>query len=504
MKSVLLLILDGLGMGKRDDGNAFYLAQTPEIGDLLENYSHTYLQASGEEVGLPKGQIGNSEVGHMNIGLGRVVYQDLTRINKDIKDGFFFENPVLLSMIEELKLKDRTLHLLGLVSFGGVHSHMHHLLALLEFCKNHDFFNVKIHGFLDGRDVNPMSGLEDIEFLLKKLEEIGVGKLVSLQGRYYAMDRDQRWERTERAYHAIAKGIGKMTNDFLFSIRESYDEEVTDEFLEPLVTKDSFVEEEDTLLFFNFRPDRARQLTKSFIEEDFDDFFKDPLKVQMISMTEYDKSFNIPLVYQPEDYKNGLGEIVSQLSYRQLRIAETEKYAHVTFFFNGGREEPYANEDRILVHSPKVPTYDLQPEMSIYEVTDHVLRALDDSYKLIILNFANPDMVGHTGNLEATVKAIESVDECVGKIKKKIKSSNQWTALITADHGNSEEMIDYKNETPMTAHTTNPVPFVIFPEKNISLKAGNLSNIAPTILELLKIEKPEEMLSESLILKEEY
>lgn len=503
MKSVLLMILDGLGIGEDSKGNAFYQANTPEIDDLLENYSSTKLIASGEEVGLPKGQIGNSEVGHMNIGLGRIVYQDLTKINKDIKRGQFFENPVLLSMIEELKINHNTLHLLGLVSFGGVHSHINHLLALLEFCKQHNFYNVKIHGFLDGRDVGPKSGYDDIKYLLEKIKEIGVGELVSLQGRYFSMDRDNRWERTEKAYNVITRGTGKISNDFLKSIQESYDENITDEFLEPVANNNSFVEDGDTLLFFNFRPDRARQLTKAFIDKDFQDFPRDFLDISFYSMTEYDKNFEIPLIYDSEDYNNGLGEILSDLNYRQLRIAETEKYAHVTFFFNGGKEEPYKGEDRILVHSPQVPTYDLQPEMSIYEVTNYVLKALDDDYKVIILNFANPDMVGHTGNLKATIKGIEAVDECVGKIKEKIKSSKQWTALVTSDHGNSEEMIDLKSQGPMTAHTTNPVPFIVFSEKDYHLKTGNLSNISPTILDLLDIEKPEEMLSDSLILKEE-
>ncbi|MDY6065006.1 MAG: 2,3-bisphosphoglycerate-independent phosphoglycerate mutase [Finegoldia sp.] len=508
MDKLILIILDGWGIGKKYPGNVIDLADTPNFDRLMEDYPHSQLTASGEAVGLPAGQMGNSEVGHMNIGSGRIIFQDLSRINNDIESKKFFENQVLVDNILKAKENKKKLHLMGLVSFGGVHSHFNHLTSILELCKKLDFHDVYIHCFTDGRDVAPKSSIDDIKQLKEYIDEIGIGKIATISGRYYAMDRDKRWDRTELAYRAIAMGEGQTFSDPLEYIQESYDKDVTDEFIVPgLAIEDgkavSKVDEGDSLIFFNFRPDRARQLTRAFVDEDFDGFMRESIgDLSFVTMTNYDDTIkNVSVAYPKESYKNTLGELVSKLGHKQLRIAETEKYAHVTFFFNGGKEEENFGEDRILIPSPKVKTYDLKPEMSAIEVKDRVVEAINsDKYKLIILNFANTDMVGHTGVIESDKVAVETVDKCLGEILQAVDNHNYY-ALVTADHGNSEYLIDEETNQPFTAHTTNPVPFIEYPDKSLKLKDGILADIAPTILDLLEIEKPEEMTGSSLIIR---
>ena len=503
---VMLIILDGFGVGKTYEGNAVKLSKTPNIDKLFEQYPNTTLDASGFAVGLPEGQMGNSEVGHLNIGSGRIIYQDLTKITKSIEDGDFFNKNEFLEAIENAKKNNSKIHLMGLVSSGGVHSHNSHLYGLLELMKNHDFYNVYIHGILDGRDVPPTSGKEDIKELIEKIDEIGVGHIATISGRYYAMDRDKRWDRIKLAYDAFTLGKGKESENPLIAIENSYNEGVTDEFIIPTVIKEEgkpvgTIDSGDSIIFFNFRPDRARQITRAFVDKDFDGFEREKIvDTFYVTMTEYDRTIeNVHVVYTDESPVNTLGEYISNKGLTQLRIAETEKYAHVTFFFNGGIEEPYENEDRALIPSPKVATYDLQPEMSAMEVKDEVLNRLSmDKYDLIILNFANPDMVGHTGIVSATVKAIETVDTCLGEIiELLIKKGGK--ALITADHGNAEMLINEADGSPITSHTNNKVPLILVGAGDVKLQEGILADLAPTILELMDLEKPKEMTGKTLI-----
>ena len=505
-KLTMLMILDGFGENSEERGNAVKLAKTPNIDKLMKQYPVTKIAASGLDVGLPEGQMGNSEVGHTNIGAGRIVYQELTRITKAIEDGDFFSNEEFINAIENCKKNDSKLHIMGLVSDGGVHSHIRHLFGLLEMAKRRDFENVYVHCFLDGRDTPPASAENYIADLQEKMKEKGIGKIATIAGRFYAMDRDKRWERVKKAYDAIVKGEGNKQSDVINAIESSYQKEVFDEFVEPTVITNgdkpvATVSDGDSVIFFNFRPDRARQLTRAIVDSQFKDFETKKLNTYFVCFTSYDETMpNVHIAFKKEQIKNTLGEVIAKQGGKQLRIAETEKYAHVTFFFNGGEEKQYEGEDRILVPSPKVETYDLKPEMSAPEVTEKVLEAIDsEKYNCIILNFANPDMVGHTGNLDAAIKAVETIDDCVGKIVSSIKSKRA-NLLITADHGNAEQMIDLKTGEPHTAHTTNLVPLILITEREgIKLKHGKLADLAPTILELMNIEKPDEMTGESLI-----
>ena len=504
-KPTMLIILDGYGIGEDYPGNAVKLANTPNIDKLMKDYPNTSLEASGLAVGLPPGQMGNSEVGHLNIGSGRVIYQELTRISKEIEDKDFFEKQEFLTMIENAREKNKRIHLLGLVSSGGVHSHSSHLFALLELMKMRNFNDVYVHAILDGRDVAPTSGKEDIQDLIFDMKKIGVGKLASVSGRYYSMDRDKRWDRTRMAYDAMVLGQGQKTTDPVKAIENSYKDGVTDEFFLPTVVMDhekplALVEEDDSILFFNFRPDRARQITRAFLDEDFEGFQRlKRVHTFYLTMTEYDKTIkNVEIAYRNNAPINTLGEYISKQGLNQLRAAETEKYGHVTFFFNGGIEEPYANEDRVLIPSPKVATYNLQPEMSAEPLKDEILKRLDmDKYDLIVLNFANADMVGHTGSIPATIKAVETVDRCLGEIVEKLLEKN-GKALVTADHGNAERLRDEIDNSIITAHTTNKVPLIFVGGKG-KLKEGILADIAPTILDIMKLDQPKEMTGVSLI-----
>lgn len=508
-KVTMLMILDGFGDNKNKDGNAVKLAKTPNIDKLMKKYENTDIYTSGLEVGLPEGQMGNSEVGHTNIGAGRIVYQELTRITKSIEDGDFFQNPELIAAIDNCKENNSKLHILGLVSDGGVHSHIRHLYGLLELAKRRDFEDVYVHCFLDGRDTPPASAENYITKLQEKMQEKGVGKIASVSGRFYAMDRDKRWERVKKCYDALVNGEGIKASSAIKAIEDSYQKEVFDEFVEPTLicngeTPIATIEKNDSVIFFNFRPDRAREITRSLVDPQFDGFKNKDLNLHFVCFTNYDETMpNVHIAFKKEPLLNTFGEYISNKGYTQLRIAETEKYAHVTFFFNGGEEKQYQGEDRILVPSPKVETYDMKPEMSAYEVTEKVCDALEnDRYDVVILNFANTDMVGHTGSLPAAIKAVETVDECLGKIVKIIEEK-QGNLIITADHGNAEQMIDYKTGEPHTAHTTNPVPIVLVtPNKELKLKkGGKLADLAPTMLELMNLEKPEEMTGESLLIK---
>jgi 2,3-bisphosphoglycerate-independent phosphoglycerate mutase len=506
-KSVVLIIMDGWGYRKEKHGNAILHAKTPTFDRLDREYPPTLLQASGLEVGLPEGQMGNSEVGHLNIGAGRVVYQELPRISNSIKDGSLFSNRVLLNAMENTKKNNSSLHLMGLLSDGGVHSHIEHIFALIEMAKRNRVENLFIHPFLDGRDTPPKSALTYIEALNAKLKKLDVGKIATIMGRYYGMDRDRRWDRTKKAYDAIVYGIGNFAASAEEALHRSYENQVTDEFMLPAVIVDNknnpvgSIKDGDSVIFYNFRSDRARQIIRTLYEDNFKEFDRGGknLTLHITCLTEYDIRFGLPLAFPPNIPRNGLGEILGRKGIRQFRTAETEKYAHVTFFFNGGIEEPYNGEDRILVSSPKVATYDLKPEMSAREVTAEVVKAIaSKNYPLIIVNFANPDMVGHTGVFDAAVKAVEVVDESVGRIIDEARR-NGGDILITADHGNIEDMIDDKGE-PITAHTTNPVPFYCVTDKKVNLRdGGRLSDIAPTILKLLNIEQPVEMTGKSLI-----
>lgn len=501
-KPVLLMILDGWGIAPADKTNAAAMAKTPNLDSYFANYPHTTLEASGKAVGLPAGQIGNSEVGHLNIGAGRIIYQSLTRIDKAIEDGDLYKNEVLGRVMDETKRAGKALHLLGLLSDGGVHSHIEHLLALICMAKVKGLTKIYVHAFLDGRDVGPKTALEYIHELEDGMAQIGVGKIATVSGRYYAMDRDKRWERVERAYKALVLGEGGKAASAAAGVEASYAAGVTDEFVEPFTVDgvDGKITAGDGVIFFNFRPDRAREITRALHDEDFP-YFARPEGVRPVNyvcMTQYDATITAPVAFPPEEIKDTLGEVLAQHGLHQLRIAETEKYAHVTFFFNGGVEAPNANEERILIPSPKVATYDLQPEMSAEEVTQALLAELDkDKFDAIILNFANPDMVGHTGVLSAAITAMEKVDDCVGRIVRKVLSLG-GSVCITADHGNLEKMAE-SDGSPNTAHTTNPVPFILVSKEQYKLHNGILADIAPTLLQLLNIKQPAAMTGKTLI-----
>ncbi len=507
-KPYALIIMDGYGVNERHDGNAIYAAKTPNMDRYMKECPHTIVHASGMDVGLPDGQMGNSEVGHTNIGAGRIVYQELTRITKSISDGDFFENPALLDAVENCKKNGSALHLLGLLSDGGVHSHNQHLYGLLQLAKKNGLDKVHVHAFLDGRDVPPSSGADYVEELVAKIREIGVGDVASVMGRYYAMDRDNRWERVQKAYAAMVLGEGNTAESAVTAVKESYNEKVTDEFVVPtVIVKDGVpvgkIQENDSVIFFNFRPDRAREITRTIVDPEFNGFERSYFKTCYVCMTQYDASMpNVEVAFKPETLVNTFGEYISRKGLRQLRIAETEKYAHVTFFFNGGVETVCDGEDRVLINSPKVATYDLQPEMSAPEVTDAVVARIESGeYDVIVLNFANCDMVGHTGVFEAAVKAVETVDTCLGRVVDAIQKMGGM-ALITADHGNADQMVDYTTGGPFTAHTTNVVPLVLVGKEGVSLKPGRLADLAPTMLDLMGLEKPAEMTGESLIQKD--
>jgi len=501
-KPLLLMILDGWGIAPAGNANAAALAKTPNLDKYFAAYPHTQLEASGRQVGLPAGQIGNSEVGHLNIGSGRIIYQSLTRISKAIEDGDFFHNSVLVNVMEQTKAGNKALHLLGLLSDGGVHSHISHIVALLEMAKQHGLDKVYVHAFLDGRDVPPQSALTYVKQLEQAMAEIGVGKIATVSGRYYAMDRDQRWERLAKAYATVVQGEGAKADSAAAGIEASYAQGVTDEFVIPFTIAgvDGRIQAGDGVIFANFRPDRAREITRALVDEEFP-YFARPQEVRPVHfacMAQYDVTIAAPVAFPPEAINDTLGQVLAQNGKRQLRIAETEKYAHVTFFFNGGVEEPNKNEERILIPSPKVATYDLQPEMSAEEVTHSLLAELDkDKFDVIILNFANPDMVGHTGVLNAAIKAMEKVDECAGRIVEKVLALD-GCVCITADHGNLEKMAEIDGK-PNTAHTTNPVPFILVSKEEHKLHAGILADIAPTMLELLQIAQPAAMTGRSLL-----
>ncbi len=506
-----IIIMDGYGNNCETKGNAIIAADSAKVNELIKNYPSTLIGASGMDVGLPDGQMGNSEVGHLNMGAGRIVYQELTRITKSIDDGDFFTNPEFLSAIENAKNNGKKLHLYGLLSDGGVHSHLTHLFALIKLAKMQGLDDVFVHCFLDGRDVSPTSGADFIKALKDKIDELSFGTIASVGGRYYVMDRDNRWERVEKAYDMMTSAIGETTEDAEAYVRNSYENGVTDEFVIPAhVVKDGkpigLIEEGDSIIFFNFRPDRARQITRAMSEKEFDGFTRKSgfINPFYVCFTRYDASFtNVKIAFKPQSLTNTLGEYLSKLGLSQLRIAETEKYAHVTFFFNGGVEKPNDKEDRELIASPKVATYDLKPEMSACEVTEKVLEKIDeDKYDVIILNFANCDMVGHTGVFDAAVTAVKTVDECVGKVVDKILSKG-GSAIITADHGNADKM-EEADGSPFTAHTTNKVPFIVVGEefKNKKLREGGiLADVAPTLLDMMKIAVPEEMTGKTLIIE---
>ena len=500
---VLLMILDGYGYSASHEGNAVYSANTPNLDKLWENNPHLLLNCSGESVGLPDGQMGNSEVGHLNLGAGRIVYQELTRITKSIKDGDFFENEEFLKAVQNVKDNGSALHLMGLVSDGGVHSSNEHLYALLELAKRQGLEKVYVHCYMDGRDTPPKSGKGYIEELEEKIKEIGVGKIGVVSGRYYAMDRDKRWERTKKAYDALVYGIGEKADSAAEAMQHSYDNDVTDEFVLPtIVCEDAKISKNDSVIFFNFRPDRARQITRALVEDDFDGFDREEdLNLTFVTFTNYDASFkNVLIAFKPQVITNTLGEYLSNNGYTQLRIAETEKYAHVTYFFNGGVETEYKGEDRVLVASPKVATYDLKPEMSAYEVKDKLVDAINTKgYDFIAVNFANCDMVGHTGIFDAAVAAVEAVDKCVGEVTDAARN-NDYSVIITADHGNAELM--FEDGKPFTAHTTNKVKCIVESKliKGVSEEAA-LCDVAPTILDLMDIKQPEEMTGKSFVEK---
>ena len=508
-KPTVLLILDGYGERKEKDGNAIALANTPVMDKLKKEFPYVEGQASGLFVGLPDGQMGNSEVGHMNMGAGRIVYQELTRITKAIEDGDFFENKALKEAVEHCKKENTALHFMGLVSSGGVHSHIGHIYGLLELAKRAGLKKVYLHAFLDGRDTPPDSGKSFLMDVEKKMQELGVGEIATISGRYYAMDRDKNYDRVEKAYRAMVDGTGEKASSIEEAIDASYAKKVYDEFVLPtVIEKDGAVHtvsDGDAIIFFNFRPDRAREICHAFCDDEFNFFNRGARKkVFFVCFTDYDPTIpNKRVAFEKEEIHNTLGEVVSNLGKNQLRIAETEKYAHVTFFFNGGKEEPYENEDRILVPSPKeVPTYDLKPEMSCYTVTEKLTEAIrSGKYDLVVANFANPDMVGHTGVLSAAIKAIEVVDECMGKVVDAVESMH-GNLFILADHGNADIMIDEKTGEPYTAHTTNPVPFILVSEEKHKLREGGcLADVAPTLLELMGIPQPKEMTGKSLLVK---
>lgn len=506
-KQYLLMIMDGVGINDEEKGNAFKQANTPNLDRLFVKYPNTHIQTSGMAVGLPEGQMGNSEVGHTNIGAGRIVYQELTRITKEIQDGDFYNNTELKKAMQNVKENDSKLHLLGLVSDGGVHSHIDHLFALLDMAKKEGITKVYVHAILDGRDTPPTSAVDYVKKLEEKMKEIGVGKIATISGRYYAMDRDNRWERVKLAYDAIALGKGVKYKIAQKAIETSYESQEFDEFVKPVVLIDSedkpiaTVGDKDSVIYFNFRPDRARELTKAFMLPNFEGFETKEIKdLKFVTMTQYDETIKtVNVAYKPQVLVNTFGEYISKKGYTQLRIAETEKYAHVTFFFNGGKEEPYEGEKRILIASPKVATYDLKPEMSAYEVTENLIKVIEEkSCDVIIVNFANGDMVGHTGNLEKAIEAVEALDDCVGKVISKLEEVG-GEALITADHGNCEQMLDLKTGEPITSHSTFDVPLIVVSNRVENVKPGRLCDLTPTLLNMMGEEIPEEMTGESLV-----
>ena len=510
-KPVVLMILDGYGLNEKAEGNAIAQAKTPVMDKLMKEYPFVRGNASGMAVGLPEGQMGNSEVGHLNMGAGRIVYQELTRITKEIQDGTFFENPALLKAVENCKAKGSALHLMGLLSDGGVHSHNTHLYGLLELAKRNGLEKVYVHCFLDGRDTPPASGKEYAEALTAEMEKIGVGRIASVMGRYYVMDRDKNWDRVKLAYDAMTKGEGLTANCGICGIQQSYDREETDEFVKPtLALADgkpvATVQDGDSIIFFNFRPDRAREITRAFCDDDFQGFDRGARKdVTFVCFSDYDPTIpNKYVAFEKQSVDNTFGQWLAANNLKQARIAETEKYAHVTFFFNGGVEEPNPGEDRVLVNSPKdVATYDLKPQMSAPEVCEKLCGAIrSGKYDVIIINFANPDMVGHTGVLEAAVKAIETVDECVGKAVEAIKEVD-GTMFICADHGNAEQLVDYETGEPFTAHTTNQVPFILVNyDEGYGLRDGGcLADIVPTLIQIMGMEQPKEMTGKSLLVR---
>lgn len=509
-KPTVLMILDGYGLNEKTEGNAVKEAKTPVMDKLMQEYPFVKGYASGMAVGLPDGQMGNSEVGHLNMGAGRIIYQELTKITKAIQDGDFFENPALLDAVKNAKDNGTSLHMFGLLSDGGVHSHNTHLYALLELAKKEGLKKVYVHCFLDGRDTPPASGKDYVQQLSDKMQEIGTGEIASVMGRYYAMDRDNRWDRVELAYNAMVKGIGHTADSGVAAVQQSYDDGKNDEFVLPTVVVKNgapvaTIQDNDSVIFFNFRPDRAREITRTFCCDHFEGFKRgDRIKTCYVCFTEYDETIpNKEVAFHKTAITNTFGEFLAANNMKQARIAETEKYAHVTFFFNGGVEEPNAGEDRILVKSPKVPTYDMQPEMSAYEVCDNLVNAIKSGkYDVIIINFANPDMVGHTGIENAAVKAIEAVDGCVGRAVDAIKEVD-GQMFICADHGNAEQLVDYETGDPFTAHTTNPVPFILVnADPSYTLKEdGVLADIAPTLIELMGMEQPKEMTGKSLLIK---
>ena len=513
MKPTALIILDGYGLNDTVAGNAIKAAKTPNLDTYFADCPNTVLYASGMSVGLPDGQMGNSEVGHTNIGAGRVVYQELTRITKSIDDGDFFKNEALLKAVENCKKNDSALHFAGLLSDGGVHSHINHLFGLIDFAKAEGLKKVYIHCIMDGRDVSPTSGVDYLKMLSDKLDACGVGEIATVNGRYYAMDRDTNWNRVEKAYDAMVRGIGAKTDDIQTMMRKSYetlDENgaaITDEFIIPtVVTKDGApvgkISANDSVVFFNFRPDRAREITRTFVDPEFTGFEREFFPLYYVCMTQYDASMpNVDIAFKPQSLTNTFGEYISKKGLKQLRIAETEKYAHVTFFFNGGVETVYEGEDRKLIPSPKVATYDMQPEMSTYQVADACVELINqDKYDCIVLNFANCDMVGHTGVFDAAKSAVEAVDECLGKVVDALMKKDA-AILITADHGNADCMVDPDNGDVFTAHTTNPVPLIVMGIGDKELKKGKLADLAPTMLDIMGLEKPDEMSGESLIVK---
>ena len=511
---VVLIILDGWGYRQETDGNAIAVANTPVMDSLWAAYPHTLLRTSGKAVGLPEGQMGNSEVGHLNIGAGRVVPQELVRISDAVEDGSLQRNPALVKICQEVKSRGGKLHLMGLCSEGGVHSHLSHLLGLLDLAKAKEVSEVCIHAITDGRDTNPKDGIEAIAQIQAHIDKIGVGRIVTISGRYYAMDRDHRWDRVKKAYDIMTQdgeGDGRSAIEI---VKDSYTQDVTDEFIIPIRVTPGAVENGDGIIFFNFRPDRARELSNAFANPNFDGFERPQITpLSFVTFTQYDAELHVSVAFEPQNLSNLLGQVIANRGLKQFRTAETEKYAHVTYFFNGGIEEPFAGEDRELVQSPMVPTYDRKPEMSANAVTDVAIAAVEKRiYSMIVINYANPDMVGHTGNLQATVKALETVDRCLGRLLESIIKAG-GTSIIIADHGNAEYMWDEKGN-PWTAHTTNPVPFILVEGEGIKIPGygtevhlrndGRLADVAPTILEILKLPQPPEMTGRSMLEPSEY
>ena len=509
-RPLALIILDGWGLGRKRIGNAIHLANTPFFHHLQEHYPVARLTANGEDVGLPEGQMGNSEVGHLNMGAGRIVYQELTRISKAISDGPFFDNQQLLAALQHTKKKGSALHLFGLVSDGGVHSHITHLFALLELTKRHNMDKVYIHAVLDGRDVGPTSAAGFLTALEEKISDLGVGKVATVSGRYYTMDRDQRWDRVALAYRAMVHGTGKMAATTLHSLENAYEHGETDEFVLPTVILEddgqpvATIGRDDAVIFFNFRPDRARQITRTLTDRQFSGFERgdSPPLPYFVCMTQYDVRIEAPVAFPPDHPRNTLGEVFAEAELSQLRIAETEKYAHVTFFFSGGEEKPFLREERILIPSPQVPTYNLQPEMSAPQVTDRLLQEIEqENFDVMIINYANADMVAHTGVVDAAIKAVETVDTCLSKVVPAILAKG-GVAIVTSDHGNAEKMTSGRSNQPFTAHTPNPVPFIIVANQSYRLrKRGILADVAPTILDILQLAKPAVMTGSSLLIR---